>query len=82
MTFLLYGIIAFAVIVIAYYTIFILREYERGVVFFLGRFQSVMGPGLVVLIPGVQQIVRVDLRTRVLDVPTQLVPRIGLAWEL
>ncbi len=71
MTLLLYGIIALAFIVIAYYTIFILREYERGVVFFLGRFQSVMGPGFIVLIPGVQQIVRVDLRTRVLDVPSQ-----------
>ncbi len=71
MTFLLYGIIASGVIIIAYYTIFILREYVRGVVFFLGRFQSVMGPGFVILIPGVQQLVRVDLRTRVLDVPTQ-----------
>jgi regulator of protease activity HflC (stomatin/prohibitin superfamily) len=71
MTFLFYGIIAFALIIVAYYTIFILREYVRGVVFFLGRFQSVMGPGFVVLIPGVQQLVRVDLRTRVLDVPTQ-----------
>ena len=71
MTFVLYGIIAFAFIIIAYYTVFILREYVRGVVFFLGRFQSVMGPGFIVLIPGVQQLVRVDLRTRVLDVPTQ-----------
>jgi regulator of protease activity HflC (stomatin/prohibitin superfamily) len=71
MTFLFYGIIAFALVTVAYYTIFILREYVRGVVFFLGRFQSVMGPGFVLLIPGVQQLVRVDLRTRVLDVPTQ-----------
>ncbi len=71
MTLLLYGIIASAFVVIAYYTIFILREYVRGVVFFLGRFQSVMGPGFIILIPGVQQLVRVDLRMRVLDVPTQ-----------
>jgi len=71
MTFLFYGIIVFALIVVAYYTVFILREYVRGVVFFLGRFQSVMGPGFILLIPGVQQLVRVDLRTRVLDVPTQ-----------
>ena len=71
MTFLLYGILAFALIIVAYYTVFILREYVRGVVFFLGRFQSVMGPGFIVLIPGVQQLVRVDLRMRVLDVPTQ-----------
>ena len=49
----------------------ILREYERGVVFFLGRFHSVKGPGLVLVIPGVQQMVRVDLRTRVFDVPPQ-----------
>jgi len=49
----------------------ILREYERGVVFMLGRFWRVKGPGLVLLIPAVQQMVRVDLRTIVLDVPTQ-----------
>lgn len=49
----------------------ILREYERGVVFTLGRFWGVKGPGLIILIPIVQQMVRVDLRTRVLDVPPQ-----------
>ncbi len=49
----------------------ILREYERGVVFMLGRFWKVKGPGLVLVIPGVQQMVRIDLRTVVLDVPTQ-----------
>jgi regulator of protease activity HflC (stomatin/prohibitin superfamily) len=49
----------------------ILREYERGVVFQLGRFWRVKGPGLIIIIPGIQQMVRVDLRTIVLDVPTQ-----------
>ena len=49
----------------------ILREYERGVVFQLGRFWMVKGPGLIVLIPVIQQMVRVDLRTVVLDVPSQ-----------
>tara|TARA_R110001583_G_scaffold54919_1_gene167668 strand:- start:5052 stop:5765 length:714 start_codon:yes stop_codon:yes gene_type:complete len=49
----------------------VLREYQRGVVFFLGRFYQVKGPGLVILIPFIQQMVRVDLRTIVLDVPTQ-----------
>jgi regulator of protease activity HflC (stomatin/prohibitin superfamily) len=49
----------------------ILREYERGVVFLLGRFQRVKGPGLIIIIPFVQQYVRVDLRIRVFDVPTQ-----------
>jgi regulator of protease activity HflC (stomatin/prohibitin superfamily) len=49
----------------------IMREYERGVVFQLGRFWKVKGPGLIMVIPGIQQMVRVDLRTLVLDVPTQ-----------
>ena len=49
----------------------ILREYERGVVFQLGRFWKVKGPGLVILIPGVQQMVRIDLRVVVMDVPSQ-----------
>ncbi len=53
------------------YSIKILREYERGVVFTLGRFDKVKGPGLIIVIPIVQQIVRVDLRTVVMDVPTQ-----------
>jgi regulator of protease activity HflC (stomatin/prohibitin superfamily) len=49
----------------------IFREYERGVVFTLGRFWKVKGPGLVIIIPAIQQVVRVDLRTMVLEVPTQ-----------
>ena len=49
----------------------ILREYQRGVVFTLGRFTGVRGPGLIILIPFIQQMVRVDLRTIVHDVPTQ-----------
>ncbi|WP_111657849.1 slipin family protein [Isoalcanivorax indicus] len=49
----------------------VLPEYQRGVVFFLGRFQAVKGPGLIIVIPGVQQMVRVDLRIITLDVPSQ-----------
>ncbi|CAH0441898.1 slipin family protein [Ralstonia pseudosolanacearum] len=49
----------------------VLREYERGVVFLLGRFWRVKGPGLVLIVPAVQQMVRVDLRTIVMDVPPQ-----------
>jgi regulator of protease activity HflC (stomatin/prohibitin superfamily) len=49
----------------------ILREYERGVVFTLGRFWKVKGPGLVLIVPGIQQMVKVDLRIVVLEVPTQ-----------
>jgi regulator of protease activity HflC (stomatin/prohibitin superfamily) len=53
------------------YTFRVLREYERGVVFTLGRFWRVKGPGLVIVIPAIQQMVRVDLRTVVMDVPSQ-----------
>ncbi|GBD44369.1 Modulator of FtsH protease HflK [bacterium HR40] len=49
----------------------VIREYERAVVFLLGRFYRVKGPGLIVVLPVIQQMVRVDLRIRVLDVPTQ-----------
>ncbi|RMG92140.1 MAG: slipin family protein [Zetaproteobacteria bacterium] len=49
----------------------VLREYERGVIFQLGRFWKVKGPGLILVIPVIQQMVRVDLRTVVFDVPTQ-----------
>lgn len=49
----------------------VLREYERGVIFMLGRFYKVKGPGLIIIIPVLQQMVRVDLRTVVMDVPTQ-----------
>ncbi|MGM0449287.1 MAG: slipin family protein [Pseudomonadota bacterium] len=49
----------------------ILREYERGVIFLLGRFQKVKGPGLIIVIPFIQQMVKTDLRTIVLDVPSQ-----------
>ncbi|RPI43542.1 MAG: slipin family protein [Hyphomicrobiaceae bacterium] len=59
------------IVAIAAYSIRILREYERGVVFLLGRFWKVKGPGLVIIVPFVQQMVRMDLRTRVLDVPPQ-----------
>ena len=49
----------------------ILREYERGVVFTLGRFWKVKGPGFIIIVPVIQQMVRVDLRTIVMDVPSQ-----------
>jgi regulator of protease activity HflC (stomatin/prohibitin superfamily) len=54
-----------------FYAVRILREYERGVVFQLGRFWKVKGPGLVIVIPGLQQMVKVDLRTVTMDVPSQ-----------
>ena len=56
---------------IAFNVFKILREYERGVIFLLGRFQTVKGPGLIILIPFIQRMVLVDLRTVVMDVPTQ-----------
>lgn len=66
-----YGVIVLILLLIIGSAIKILREYERGVIFTLGRFTGVKGPGLILLIPYVQQMIRVDLRTRVLDVPSQ-----------
>jgi regulator of protease activity HflC (stomatin/prohibitin superfamily) len=63
--------ILIVVVMLVFTSIRILREYERGVVFQLGRFWKVKGPGLIVLIPGIQQMVKVDLRTVVMDVPPQ-----------
>lgn len=65
----------FVIVVLAFMLLLsavrILREYERGVVFTLGRFSGVKGPGLIVLVPFVQQLVRIDLRTIVLNIPSQ-----------
>ena len=62
---------AVIIIIVLANAVRIMREYERAVVFMLGRFWRVKGPGLVLIIPFIQQMVRVDLRTRVLDVPSQ-----------
>lgn len=65
------GIIAILVAALLFAAINILREYERAVVFFLGKYQTIKGPGLIIIIPFIQQMVKVDLRTIVFDVPTQ-----------
>jgi regulator of protease activity HflC (stomatin/prohibitin superfamily) len=65
------GFVLLAIIVLLVATLRILREYERGVIFMLGRFWKVKGPGLIIVVPGIQQMVRVDLRTVVMDVPSQ-----------
>ena len=67
----LYFPLILLVAVLAASAIKVLREYQRGVVFQLGRFWRVKGPGLVVLIPGIQQMVRIDLRIVVVDIPSQ-----------
>ncbi len=64
-------LLAAIVLLFLWSAIKILPEYERGVVFFLGRFQAVKGPGLIILIPGVQRMMRVSLRTVAMDVPPQ-----------
>jgi len=64
-------ILVVIIVVLVASSLRILREYERGVVFQLGRFWKVKGPGLVILVPFIQQMVRVELRTVVLDVPSQ-----------
>lgn len=71
MQFASFGLIVALAALIIFNMVKILREYERGVVFFLGRFQAVKGPGLIILIPGIQKMVKVDLRVNTLDVPTQ-----------
>ena len=71
MEFATVGIIVAALVVLLSNMIKILKEYERGVVFLLGRFQTVKGPGLIILIPFIQKMTKVDLRVIVLDVPTQ-----------
>jgi len=63
--------VAAVIIALLVWTFRILREYERGVVFMLGRFWKVKGPGLIIVVPMIQQMVRVDLRTIVMDVPSQ-----------
>jgi regulator of protease activity HflC (stomatin/prohibitin superfamily) len=65
----IFALIVIALILISSFRIF--REYERGVIFFLGRFYKVKGPGLRLVIPVIQQMVKVDLRTIVMDVPPQ-----------
>jgi len=62
------ALLLFAIIISA---VRILKEYERGVIFFLGRFQKVKGPGLIIVIPVIQKMVRVDLRVVTYDIPTQ-----------
>ena len=66
----LYTVLAMVVLLIGS-AFRILREYQRGVIFLLGRFWKVKGPGFIIVIPFIQQMVRVDLRTIVMDVPSQ-----------
>lgn len=65
------GVIVAIVLLLIISSFKVLREYERGVVFLFGRFQSVKGPGIIILLPIVQQMVRIDLRTIVMSVPPQ-----------
>ena len=65
------AVIVIVVLIILMSSLKVLREYERGVIFLFGRFQAVKGPGIIVLIPIAQQMVRIDLRTIVMEVPPQ-----------
>ena len=66
-----FAAIAFLLVIFLISSLRIMREYERAVVLFLGRFQNVKGPGLIIVIPIIQQMIKVDLRTITMDVPTQ-----------
>ena len=70
-SFYLLPFVLLAIFVLTGATVRILREYERAVVFTLGRFDKVKGPGLVLLFPFIQQMVRVDLRIQVIEIPSQ-----------
>ena len=65
------GVVFIILVILIVSSIKILREYERAVVFLLGRFWRVKGPGMFIIVPGIQQMVRVDLRTIVIVVPPQ-----------
>jgi regulator of protease activity HflC (stomatin/prohibitin superfamily) len=65
------GVIVLVVLAVLFSSLRIMREYERAVVFLLGRFWKVKGPGLIIVVPIIQSAVRVELRTVVMDVPTQ-----------
>ncbi|MGZ8215565.1 MAG: SPFH domain-containing protein, partial [Methylosarcina sp.] len=65
---IIFGMLVFLLLISAFR---ILREYERGVIFMLGRFYKIKGPGFILVIPLIQQMERVDLRTVVMDVPSQ-----------
>jgi regulator of protease activity HflC (stomatin/prohibitin superfamily) len=71
LSYLVAPVVLFGAFILAVTTVKILREYERAVVFTLGRFQRVKGPGLVLLFPFVQEMVRVDLRIQVIEIPSQ-----------
>jgi regulator of protease activity HflC (stomatin/prohibitin superfamily) len=71
MPFPVYASLIVVVLVLAASAFKVLREYQRGVIFLLGRFQKVKGPGLIIVIPIIQQMVKVDLRVIVMDVPSQ-----------
>ena len=64
-------VVSMIVVMLLANTLKILKEYERAVVFRLGRFSSVRGPGLIVLIPGIERMVRSDLRILTMDIPSQ-----------
>ncbi len=66
-----YAIIALIILIFLFNFFYVLREYERGVIFTLGRFWKVKGPGLIIVVPFIQQMVRIQLRTIVMDIPPQ-----------
>ncbi|MBY0377815.1 MAG: slipin family protein, partial [Gammaproteobacteria bacterium] len=68
---MIYGIIIAVVAVFLFSMFHVLMEYERGVIFMLGRFWKVKGPGLIILIPFIQRMIKIGLRTVVMDVPSQ-----------
>lgn len=71
MSFPVIGFIGFFIVILLFNMFKILKEYERGVIFFLGRLTGVRGPGLIILIPGLEKMTRIDLRVITYDIPVQ-----------
>ena len=65
------GYVIAGLLVLLFSSVKVLREYDRGVIFLLGRFQKIKGPGLIIVVPFIQQMVKIDLRVVVMDVPSQ-----------
>ena len=70
-TYIIFPLVLVVALTVIMASVKILREYERAVVFTLGRFQKVKGPGLVLMVPFIQEMVHVDLRIQVIEIPTQ-----------
>lgn len=67
----IFSIVIFGVVVLLFLSLRIVKEYDRGVIFFLGKVTGIRGPGLIILIPVLEQMTKVTLRTITMNIPSQ-----------